>query len=73
MIREDKTKIPSAAAFSATMSLRSRRPPPGNPPGNAENSLCSGHLLFCRGHNNSNVIEDGKVVMPRKRHFRVPK
>jgi hypothetical protein len=66
---KNKTTIPSAAAFSATTNLRRRRPPPGNPPGNAENSLCSGHLPYRRDHGNSNVVEEGKNVMPRKRHF----
>jgi hypothetical protein len=70
---EDKIKMPSAAAFSATTNLRRRRPPPGKPFGNAENSLCSGHLLLRRGLGISNVMEEGKVVMPRKRHFCMPK
>jgi hypothetical protein len=39
---EDKIKIPSAAALSATRNLRRRSPPPGNPFGKVENSLCSG-------------------------------
>jgi hypothetical protein len=70
---EVKMIMPSAVTFRATTSLRRSRPPPGNPFGNAENSLCSGHLLFRRGRSNSNVLEEGKYVMPRKRHFRVTK
>ena len=70
---EDKIKAPSAVAFSATTNLSSRRPAPGNPFGKAENSLCSGHPLLRRGRGTSNLMEGGKVVMPRKRHFFMPK
>src|SRR6202007_2679364 len=49
---EYKIKTPSAATFSATTNLRRRRPPPGNPFGKAENSLCNGHLRFRRRRGN---------------------